>query len=398
MLEPQILLSQRALLDNFRALHALAQGAALAPVIKANAYGHGSGLVALALEAEFSEKDLPFFCVARVGEARELRKAGLRRPVLVLSHFNEEDFNHWPEETSVAVHDLADFHRLPKAAAQGLRSYHLNLNSGMNRLGLATENLDVEALVRAMQTVALPCEGISSHLARGEEDPQECSAAQEEKFLRALASLEHKFQSGALARPRYFHLANSPGLLTGVGLKAPLNVVRPGLHLWGVPASRATQSLKSYASTLKIAPVLSVRAPLRQVFTVKKGEGVGYGHRFVAPENALIGTICLGYADGIPRSLSRTAQEKWTVGFVVEGERVPIAGTVSMDLCMVDLSQHSRAAEWRKKVSQGSELELEAYWIGEGQRVEEIARELKTIPYEIFCRLHYRLARKMVQK
>ncbi len=394
MKEPCVVLSEKALLHNFKELQKCAGALALAPVIKASAYGHGARLIAALLEENFSAAELPFFCVARVGEAKDLRAQGISRPILILSHFDEEDLPTLPSDCSLTLHSLQDLKLLLKVPSEHLKrvsSIHLNFNSGMNRLGIkATELKMALELTQKLGAQGLNCAGLLSHLARGEEDPSFLSHDQEKLFTSMVEYSLGFFEKNSVPRPAFIHLANSPGILNKVGVKAPFNLGRPGIHLWGVrsPTLSASQQLEA---------VLEVRAPIRQVFAVEAGEGVGYGHRFNAPKNSLIGTLCLGYADGIPRSLSRSAAESWKIGFVVEGVKVPIAGTVSMDLTMVDLSDHPKAELWRKALRSGEDISLQAQWICAEQSAAQIADALGSITYEIFCRLPYRLLRTFVR-
>ncbi len=382
---PEISIDESALLHNFRLLKRAQNGLPLAPVIKANAYGHGAKLIADSLEKHFSENDLPYFCVARLAEALELRSAFLSRKILVLSQFSEEDLGDFPENTEITLHSDNDVEllcALSEKQRQKILGLHLNINSGMNRLGWSGADLPKQILEAAKKLSAkgFKINGLMSHFACSEESSKLNSERQVEKFLGFFSELK-KTWSGDF--PKWIHIANSAAILNQLGTHAPFNMSRPGIHLWGVRHNSAQKI------NVELKPVLSVRAPIRQIFWVPKGEGIGYGHRFVAKERTLVGTICLGYADGVNRKLSRSADQESRLGFVVQGERMPIIGSVSMDLTMLDLTRHSKASELSTKTPHWAE------WIGPHQGAEEIADALGTISYEVLCALPHRLARSL---
>ena len=382
---PEIVIDREALEHNFMLHKRSAHDLPLAPVIKANAYGHGAVLIGKTLESLYSVHDLPFFCVARVSEARELRAAGVSRALLVLSYFCRDDLKNFPVDTELCLHcdeDVELLCSLSLSEKKKISGLHLNINTGMNRLGWGGDGV-IRQITQAktkLHGAGFAISGLMSHFARSEELSHEASLEQEKKFLNYLSEFK-KTWTGDF--PKWIHIANSSAVLNGLGIGAPFNLVRPGIHLWGVKHN-SSQVLK-----VKLRPVLSLHAPLRQIFWVPKGVGVGYGHRFVCEKKTLIGTLCLGYADGISRRLSRKSSEAWKLGVVVEGERVPIAGTVSMDLIMVDLTEHSRA---RSLVGKS---EVMAEWIGPTQGVESHADGLDTISYEVLCALSHRLHRRL---
>ncbi|MBS1985255.1 MAG: alanine racemase [Bdellovibrionales bacterium] len=381
-------------------LQTRANGLALMPVLKANAYGHSAEIIAKLCEAHLSEREVPYLLVARVGEARALRRAGVKRSLLVLSEFSGEDLNlDWPANTELVLDSMADVQSLRKASKQVravIAGVQLNLDTGMNRLGfrvadrpqLAAELLQI---ARDLQQLGLRVTGLMTHLARGEEDPTICSNEQAARFVECVTQLRKLWTQDLGDFPRWIHGANSPGVLQHVALGTPFTAVRPGLHLWGVYGAA------SDPHPVNLRPVAEVRAPLRQMFWVEAGEGVGYGHRFVAPRRTLIGTVSLGYADGVNRALSRAAQAPFKVGFVVAGTKVPVAGTVSMDSTMVDLTDHPQCASWSQSLARGDMPALQATWIGPGQSAEDVAAALGTISYEVLCALAQRLPRRGVK-
>jgi alanine racemase len=395
---PEIRLDIQALKANFEFLSRARAGVLpLMPVVKADAYGHGAVAIATALEKHFDENRMPFFCVARWAEAAELRRAGVSRPVLVLSQFDCEEIAASPlEKLSLLVaspQDLVALARLDASVRRRLSGVHVHFNTGMNRLGFAHDLAVAElgAVLARLYELGLKVEGFSTHLARSEEDPAVFTDTQAARFRAAVANAKSAWRAEWGVFPRWIHAANSAGLLRDLG--AELSAARPGLFLWGVHQDLETRArLLTEFPELALKPVLSARASLREVFWVKKGEGVSYGHRWTAPEPRRVAIVNFGYADGLPRSLSRAASDASPLPFWVRGAAAPILGTVTMDMVLVDLTDHPEGAAIEKSVREKGET-VWATWIGSEQPVEKHASVLKTISYEVLCDLSRRVKR-----
>jgi alanine racemase len=384
---PTVELSAKALRSNFLLLQEMAQHVALFPVIKANAYGHGAVQIGALLQDEFSADQAPYFCVARALEAKQLRRSGIKRPILVLSYWEQKDFADFDlmHDIDVCVHTAQDLEKLKQLS--GKVGVHLNINTGMNRLGFYWDDIKSQSLaLDEVSASGSKLRGVMSHFACADDDAKiSFTNTQNERFKKTVNNLKATGHA-ALKDWKWTHLCNSPALHAALLKEKPYgNAARPGIHLWGVHGSDIKKLKPGFT------PVLKVSAPIRQIQKISKGEGLGYGHRFVSTKNSIIATVAMGYADGIPRQLSRAADDKWRIGFVVEGERVPIAGTVSMDLTMIDLTEHPKASHYAKT----RDPNLRAEWICFGQPVEEIAAHLKTISYEILCGLNHRIERRV---
>ncbi|MEO5667840.1 MAG: alanine racemase [Bdellovibrionota bacterium] len=402
MRAPEIRLDLEALKANFEWLSRSPDPARahlpLMPVVKADAYGHGAVIIARCLESAFDEKRMPFLCVARWSEAEELRKAGVRRSILVLSQFSSEEISSKPlADISLLVatpQDLKILEKIGASARAALRGVHVHFNTGMNRLGFphAILNAELEAVLSSLVEMSLKIEGFSTHLARSEEDPEVFTETQVARFDAVLATVDSVWKKSWGAFPALVHAANSAGLLRRLGSR--MTAGRPGLFLWGVHQDTETlQRLGKEFPDLKLRPVLGMRCSLREVFWVEKGEGVSYGHRYVAPSRRLVGILNFGYADGLARSLSREDGDPAPLKFWIEGEAAPILGTVTMDMVLVDLTDHSRGAQILAKMH-SSESVIWAEWIGGAQPVELHASALGTISYEILCDLSRRVKRE----
>jgi alanine racemase len=374
MANPKLFISKKALKRNLDLLIRVSGGKKAFPVLKANSYGVGLKEVASFFEKTFSEEKVPFFCVARVYEAALLRSYGVKRPVLVLSEAPEKK-----SKLKNISHMLVSLDEIKKAIASRA-SFHLKLNSGMNRLGISIRDLkenpqsqkEFLKILSQCKKNKINIEGVSSHLACGEEMPTVFSNQQLKDFSWALDLIESVM--GKL--PTWVHLANSPGILQKIGdSDTRINAFRPGVHLWGV---------KDFALSSRgheITRVLTLKAPIRQLYWIEKGESVGYGRTFVASKKTRVGILNMGYADGLRRSSSQAGLE-----FSYQDLLFPFLGNISMDLCAIDLS----AAPAHFKV--GTEVE----WLGENLSLETIATAWNTIPYEVLTSFSSRVERVLL--
>ena len=304
-------------------------------IVKGNGYGHGGPEVAKAL-AKFGTD---WFGVASAGEGMELRKAGVRKPILVLGGF-------WPgEEKNLIQHDLTPaVHRVEHltlfeaAAAKAHKkhvSIHLKFDTGMNRLGIAPAEADCFAK-RFAKCKRLELTGTFTHLAAsevftdtptGRETPEQL-----ERFFGAIDRLR------ALGIwPGIVHVANSAAIAARPESWA--DMVRPGAVLYGYHPGFDPMDLRTkYEALLALRPVMSLRARLLNVRSVPAGAGVGYNASWVAKRPSLVAVLAAGYADGIHRSLGNH-------GCVyLRGYKAPIIGIVSMDVSMLDVTDIPDAA------------------------------------------------------
>jgi alanine racemase len=297
------------------------------PVVKADAYGHGAVPVAQALEAAGADG----FSVATMDEAVVLRRAGIRRPILVL-------FPVPPEEASRAARDgialsagdaellarlLSRFTSDRDRGAGGRRVLHLQLEveTGLGRGGFATERLP-DAVQAIKRTSGARLEGIWSHLTAAD-DPAR-TQGQRQRFDDALAMFA---DGGTTIGPS--HLAGSGGLLAGL---TTYEATRPGLAIYGVVPDGFADTPAARGNASALLPVMALRARAVRVADLPAGWGVSYGPTFETPRPSRIATLPLGYADGWPRALTNRAEA------LVRGTRVPLVGTVAMDAVMADVT------------------------------------------------------------
>jgi len=207
--------------------------------------------------------------------------------------------------------------------------------------------------------------GLMSHLAEGED------AAAAQAQLDRLLEVERALRAaGTPAVPR--HLANSAGLLGCPGTQ--LELVRPGISLYGyLPSPRLTGRLTPH-------PALTLATRIVALRDVPRGQGLGYGHTFIAPRDLRVGTIPVGYADGLPRSLSNRGEA------LVRGRRVPIVGSVCMDMSLLDVSAIASPAV-------GDEVVLVGRQEDQAIGADEVAAAANTISYEILSGIGPRVRR-----
>lgn len=343
---------------NFRLLRTKAK--ALAPVIKADAYGHGLKQVAKVLEAEGADT----MCVGSAHEGAKLRQTGFGGTIVILLGLVDvDDVNLCREYRLVPM--LSRTEHIIQTAGTCLAGEPLpvavKFDSGMTRLGFTPgQALEVAEMLTARPSLKLDM--VCSHLAASDADDSVYTLEQGSVFAAICATL----RSAGLSFREC--LANSAAILAHP--RTHLDLQRPGIALYGANPLHGT-SREELGHGLK--PAMSVSAPVVEVRGVEAGTSISYGCTYVAERDMRVAVVAAGYADGYSRGLSSTAQ----VG--VNGVRAPILGRVCMQLIMVDVS--------------GVDVEPgDKAWLlgGPGDnpvKPEELAAWWGTIPYEVFCLL-----------
>ncbi|GAB5520158.1 MAG: alanine racemase [Rhodothermales bacterium] len=364
MLAPtQATIDLGALKHNARRLQHHAGTADLMAVIKANAYGHGAVEAAQTL----TQVGVMHFAVATLPEAIELREAGITADVLIFGAPLVEMLPAYAEyDIGVTISSPHVAEAVVREAQAGHRfRVHVKVDTGMRRIGLEADELaDTVALLE--RTPRVEVASIWTHLATVQDAFVE---QQIDYFLDTL-------QRHGLAE-RHTHVLNSSALLWKPGLadRFPKRMVRSGIALFGLH-----KDLDPIAD-LRLRPVMRLTSRVSHIKTVAAGESVSYDQRWHAPECTRVATVAAGYADGYPRWLTNR-------GFVgIGGQRYPVAGTVCMDMFMVDLGPAGRPGD---TVQVGDEVVL--FGLG-GPSGMEVAEWAETIPYEICCRVSPRVPR-----
>jgi alanine racemase len=335
-----------ALRENLRKVKSIAPGSKVMSVIKANAYGHGLIRVAGGL----SESDA--FAVARTQEGIELRKAGFTQRIAVLQGFFDQDELAIYGKLSLepVVHSAWQVDLLQSRTRGYPLKVWLKVDTGMSRLGVHPN--EVEALHQRLQkckTVHGPV-SMMTHLANADSLDDPFTNRQIARFNELTADPEG--ERG---------LANSAGVLGWSDAHAEW--VRPGIILYGIsPFAGKTGKQEG------LHPVMTLRSRIISIKDVEPGTRVGYGGDWVAGRKTKLGVAAIGYGDGYPR-MARSGTP-----VLVRGQRVPLAGRVSMDMITIDLTD-----------CPGAQIgDLVTLW-GEGLPVELIAEYANTIPYDLVC-------------
>jgi alanine racemase len=330
-------------------------------MVKAFAYGSGGAEIAGVLQYH----KVDYLGVAYADEGVELRKAGITLPVMVMnpevSTFEVlTEYNLEPEIYSFSL--LTQFDQFLKQ--EGIKNYpiHLELETGMNRLGFAPE--DIIRLAEQLRTTSsFKVQSFFTHLVASED-------AVEDKFsflqFTVFNEAAEKLQS-QLGYRFNKHISNSAAILRHP--KMEMDMVRLGIGLYGVDSSGAGK--------LRLEPVATLRSTVAQVKHLKKGDTVSYNRRGKVKKDSVIATIRIGYADGYPRRLGNGEGKVW-----LRGKLVPVIGTVCMDMIMVDITDIPGIKEGDTVIIFGKELSIQqlADWAG-------------TIPYEIMTGISQRVKR-----
>lgn len=342
----------------------------LLAVIKANAYGHGAVEVAKALT------DLAdYYGVAFIDEALELRKAGINKPVLILGHTDESLFEvliDYDITQTIYTYEQAKVMSEVATSKGKLAKVHVKLDTGMNRIGFGCVNESVEAIVKISQLPGLDVEGIYTHYYLADVKDKTVANLQLERYTQMLQWLEEKGVSFALR-----HISNSAGIM-----EMPneiYDMVRSGIATYGLYPS---EEMDKEACVLY--PAMQLISHVTHVKMVHKGETIGYGASYTLPEDKMIATVEVGYADGYPRALSNQGR------MLVHGEYAPIVGRVCMDQTMIDVSHIPDVKVGDKVVLVGKQGKNSI-------SVEELADMSASFNYEFVCDVNRRVPRVFYQ-
>lgn len=343
----------------------LPKGCSVMPAVKANAYGHGAALIGKALQ----DMGVQDFCVASVGEAAELREAGITGQILILGYTSPRQF---PELSHYELtQTVIDFPYAGQLQNYGRPlAVHVGVDTGMHRLGERSEN--IEKICKIWEFDHLKVTGVFSHLcvSDGVSDREKTyTCRQIEKFDSVIRQLKKRGITGFKT-----HIQGSYGILNYPGLH--YDYVRPGIALYGVLSSPGDRT----AAAVNLRPVLSLKARVACVKQLHKGETAGYGQAYTAEKRRKTAVVSIGYADGVPRALSGRGK------VLVNGYKAPMIGRICMDQLLIDVSDIPH-------VSPGDEAVLIGSSGTEQITAGEFARMTGTISNEILSRLGTRLSR-----
>ena len=333
-------------------------------LVKANAYGHGAVQFASLME----EAGADYLAVAYPIEGIELRQAGIKSPVMVLTAGTdsfEQIVNYGLEPGIPNMYSLRILCDVLQKRGVNDFPIHIKIDTGMHRLGFMSDELpELMDFVKECRNVKI--KSVYSHLAAADDpDCDEFTLGQIRLFQENADKL-----TAALGYKPLYHILNSAGIERFSEYQ--FDMVRLGIGIYGVSVIPGNH----------LAPVASFKCKILQVKTLKQGDGtIGYGrHGKIAPEGPVIATIPVGYADGLDRHLSRGKGY-----FTVNGHRVPTIGNICMDMSMLDITGVDAKV--------GDTVTI----FGENPTISELAAILDTIPYEILTSVPRRIKRVIVK-
>lgn len=337
-------------------------------VLKADGYGHGA--LPLAREA-VKDPRVWGVAVATVEEAEELRKGGIRKPLLILGYTYEENYEQIArEEFRPAVFKLSMARKLSQAAVKNntVVNVHIKIDTGMSRIGYRDLETAVPEIMEISRLPGIRIEGLFTHFARADEKKTDPAYVQFRKFQEFQKALEAQ----GLEIP-ICHCSNSAGIIRMP--EANLNAVRAGVILYGLYPSEDVDK-----EPVPLKPVMELKSHIAYIKTVEAGVQISYGGTFTTQRETRVATIPVGYADGYARGLSNKGS------VLIRGKRAPILGRVCMDQFMVDVTDIPQAQELDEVVLLGRS--------GDEQiTMEELGELSGRFNYEFACCISKRVPR-----
>ncbi|MGL2517722.1 alanine racemase [Helicobacter pylori] len=364
-----------SLRHNFNAVKRIVpRDAHIMAVVKANAYGAG----ALKASEIFLQEGANYLGVATLDEALELRSHFSQTPILILGYSPNTNASMLIDnDLSAMVFSLEQAEVFSQVALKSQKrlKIHLKIDTGMHRLGLEPTFKSIETIKKIRALKGLEVEGIFTHLSNADANIKTHAKNQMKAFNAFLEQLlNQKIEF------KYRHAYNSAGILSlcNGNENRLLNLYRPGIMLYGFYPSN---EMKESSQTI-LKNVISLKARIVQIKSVKKGELIGYGEHFYTNEETLVGVLALGYADGLVRALGNRIQ------VAINNQLAPLIGKVCMDQCFVKLNDI--------EAKEGDEVILFGDKSAKANDASEIAALLNTIPYETISTLSKRLERVYV--
>jgi len=337
------------------------------PVLKANAYGHGIRQVTEIL----MRRNFEYFVVDGYHEVLEIRKI-TSRPVLIMGAMLPQNFSkiNW-KNLSIMVQDETTIRKL--GSLNKKIKIHLKVNTGMNRQGF---NIDqVENIVRLIkQYPKLILEGVFSHLSGADEVDSKSLRSQLKEFEKATKIVELNGM-----KPKFYHLSATAGALKIKNTK--INAIRLGIGLYGI--NNLSKGDEIFEKFERLKPVLSFKSCFTTLRKIKKGEKVGYNGTWQAKKDTNIGVVPVGYYEGLDIRLNNNGWVKYKNKFY------PIVGRICMNLTMVDLGV--------TEAKLFDEVEVVSNDKTDKNSIAKMAKQCKTIPYELLVKINSSIRRVIVR-
>lgn len=334
-------------------------------VVKADAYGHGAVEISKMLDDKAD-----FFGVACIEEAVELKKADIKKPVLVLGYVFTGAYDIAVKyDIRIPVFSYESAKALSDEAVRQNKTvpFHFCIDTGMSRIGFQVNEESADICKKITQLPNIEAEGLFSHFATADEENLDKSIAQQNKFDRFVDMLKKRDIEIPIK-----HLNNSAGIMN---FEKHYDMCRMGIILYGLyPSHEVDKSL------LSVKPVMSWLSHISHLKTLEAGREISYGGTYVTTKNTVVATIPVGYADGYPRSLSNIGK------VIINGKYAPILGRVCMDQFMVDVTDIDDIKIGTKVTLVGKDGDARL-------TMEEVSEAAGSFNYELPCRISRRVPR-----
>lgn len=358
-----------SIVHNYRALKALTkEGTKSCAIIKANGYGHGSVELAKVLE----EEGCDYFGVATANEALELRKNGIKAPIMCLAYIEEscyEKFINLGIDIPLFSYSVAE-KISQKAVNLGRQAcIQIKLDTGMSRVGYQCNEETVDEIEKISKLPNLVMKGIFTHFAKADEVDRTETDNQYNKYNMVVKALEER---GIIFHIK--HVCNSAGTI--MYPEYHLDMVRMGISLYGHYPSNDVDK-----SRVILKPAMALKTKVSHVKLLEEGRGVGYGHKYIVKDGSkYIATVPIGYADGFTRMLSMKTE------VLINEKLYDMAGNICMDQSMFIVDETVAIGDVVTIFSEDEKI-----------RVERLAERLGTINYEVLCMVQRRIPRVYIR-
>ncbi|WPC39517.1 alanine racemase [Clostridium sp. JS66] len=366
-------------IHNIKEIRRVAKSKEIISVVKADAYGHG----AVELAPILLENGADRLAVALLSEALQLRKSGVKAPILIFGYTplkygkvkiydNAADIINNELEVTVLSYDYAK--KLSKVAEKLNKNVkvHIKVDTGMGRIGFLPTAESVQEIYKISKLPNIIIEGLYSHFSTADEKDKSYSNEQFRRYLNFYNKLKNRGVNINIK-----HIANSAALIDLP--YTHLDAVRPGIVNYGYyPSADVNHDI------INLKPTMTLKCNVAACRTLKKGSYIGYGRTFRTQRISQIATLGIGYDDGYNRLLSNTGK------IIVRGKKAPIVGRICMDMCMSDVTGID-------DVKVGDEVILIGESSGEKITVEDLAELMGTIPYEVTAKISKRVPRHYIK-
>ncbi|MEW9121232.1 MAG: alanine racemase [Thermotaleaceae bacterium] len=348
------------------------EGTLISGVVKADGYGHGSVEIAEIL----LQNGVDRLAVATLSEARVLRTHYPNTPIMVLGYTPEANAEEIIKNQIIqTVYSMDQAEAFSKKAVELDQDLliHVKMDTGMSRLGFQPDTTSLKDIKKIAKLPKIIIEGIFTHFAVADEKDKAFTQQQYSKFMVICEELEKEGVPIPIK-----HVSNSAAIIDLPSMN--LNMVRAGIMLYGLyPSEEVNQQ------QVRLKPIMSLKVKIAHIKDIESGIGISYGLKYTTSRISQVATLPIGYADGFTRMLSGKAE------VLINGIRVPVVGRICMDQCMIDVTGIDN-------LKRGDIVTIFGGDEKDSISVEEIAKKLGTINYEVVCMMGKRIPRVYIRE